>query len=78
MGFKELYPNIPQNLVHDAECPRFFQVIKKINISDNTHGQSDIPAVGQEQDSRQPATKDTEDEGKRKMCRLMTKSELRL
>ena len=29
MGFKQLYPNVPQNLVHDAECPRFSQVLKK-------------------------------------------------
>jgi hypothetical protein len=36
--------------------------------------QFDIPAVGLEQDSRQQATKETEEEGKRKMCRLMTVS----
>jgi hypothetical protein len=74
VGFKELYPNIPQNLVHDAECPRFSQVIKKINISDNMYEQSDIPAVGKEQDSRQPATKETEEKEEKKKHRLTTVS----
>lgn len=32
--------------------------------------QFDIPEAGQEQDSYQPATKETEEEGERKMCRL--------
>jgi len=33
--------------------------------------QFDIPEVGQEQDSYEPATKETEEEGERKMCRLV-------
>jgi hypothetical protein len=32
VGFKELYPNILQNSVHDAEYPRVFQVIKKLTF----------------------------------------------
>jgi hypothetical protein len=36
--------------------------------------QFDIPAVGQEHDSHQPATKETQEEGERKICRLTTVS----
>ena len=44
-GCKELCPGIPQNMIWDAKCPRFFQVIK-FDITENACKDFQFSAVG--------------------------------